>query len=154
MRGVIVVSVLAILGAGDLLHAQSEPRVVPFFSRVTEAPAFFVECVNLTKGAVSSGDERWAFAAGLRIDGKEIVETGGRIGPGLKQPVEPGETWRGIIELRQSNDGYSATVAFRAMVRGGRIQPLSPGRHTFAVRCFGVWSQDIAFYWEDESFRR
>jgi hypothetical protein len=40
------------------------------------------------------------------------------------------------------------------MVRGGKLEVLAPGRHTIAVRCFGIWSQDLAFYWEDASFRR
>ncbi len=145
---------LAFIAAEGVIGAQSQPRLTPFFSRVVEAPAFFVECNNETSQPVSSGDEKWAFASGLRIDGSEVAETGGRIGPGLTQPVAPGETWRGIIALRQSREGYSATVEFGAMVRGGRILPLVPGRHTIAVRCFGVWSQDMAFYWEDESYRR
>jgi hypothetical protein len=92
---------LAVMVTGAVLAAQSQPRVTPLFSRVAEAPAFFIECDNETPQPVSSGDEKWAFASGLRIDGREMVEAGGRMGPGLTQPVVPGGTWRGIIALRQ-----------------------------------------------------
>ena len=28
------------------------------------------------------------------------------------------------------------------------IMPLADGRHTIAVQCNGIWSDDLVFYWE------
>ena len=125
------------------------PEITPFFSRVADAPAFWVECRNDTGSAVSSGSAMWPLAPGrLRIDGEFFVETGGIIGPGLTVDIEPGGVWRGIIALRQSRDGLSAPVKFGAHVRGGRIIPLSPGRHSIAVKCGESWSAEHVFFWE------
>ena len=71
----------------------------------------------------------------LRLDGQNLHDEGGRIGPGLTMPVHPGETWRGIIELWQMRQGVGRAVAFDAMVRATFLLPMSPGRHTIAVRC-------------------
>jgi hypothetical protein len=135
-------------------QAEQRPRIIPFFTRVDEAPAFYVECKNDSGTAVSSSSDRWAWAPGrLRIDGQPYREPGGVIGPGLSTTIEPGGTWRGIIALRQSRDGFSGWPQFGANVRGGRIVQLSAGRHTIAVRCGNVWSEDLVFFWEDESQR-
>ena len=131
-----------------------QPTIAPLFTRVDESPAFYVECPNDTGRAVSSAADIWPWASGrLRIDGKVFIESGGLIGPGLSVMIEPGGTWRGIIALRQSREGFSAPVRFGANVRGGRIVPLTTGRHAIAVRCGEVWSADLAFFWEDESQR-
>lgn len=135
-------------------QVEGRPHIIPFFSRVDESPAFYVECRNDTGTPVSSASDRWPWAPGrLRVDGQPFVESGGIIGPGLSTTIETGGTWRGIIALRQSRDGFSGWTQFGANVRGGRIVPLSAGRHTIAVRCGEVWSEEFVFFWEDESKR-
>jgi len=132
----------------------SKPTLVPFFSRVDEAPAFFVECRNNTTTAIPSNSDVWPWASGrLRIDGQPFVDRGGVIGPGLSSAIEPGGMWRGIYPLRQSREGYNAPTNFGANVRSGVIVPLIPGRHTIAVKCGETWSDGYAFYWEDASAR-
>lgn len=140
---------------GGAAQAPARPEIAPYFSRVDESPAFFVQCRNDSGASVSSAADVWPWASGrLRIDGKLFIESGGVIGPGLSVVIEPGGTWRGILALRQSREGLSAPVQFGANVRGGRIAPLGSGRHTIAVRCGETWSDEYAFYWEDESQRR
>jgi hypothetical protein len=135
-------------------QSTAQPSITPLFTRVDESPAFYVECRNDTGRAVSSSADIWPWAPSrLRIDGRPFVESGGIIGPGLSVTIEPGGVWRGIIALRQSRDGFSAPVRFGANVRGGRIVPLTTGRHAIAVRCGEIWSADFAFFWEDESQR-
>ena len=155
MPAIVLLLAMVLLSGQGSVQADRKPVIAPFFTRVDEAPAFFVECRNDTGRTLSSGADVWAFAGALRIDGKESVETGGRIGPGLTQDVKPGGMWRGIIALRQSREGsgFSAPVEFGAMVRSGRVVPLTPGRHTIAAQCNGAWSDDLVFYWEDESHR-
>jgi hypothetical protein len=58
--------------------------------------------------------------------------------------------WRGIVVLRQSNTGYFPAVKFGAMVRHSQTVSLSEGRHTLAIKCGEVWSDDVAFFWENE----
>ena len=136
-------------------QGPATPEIRPYFSRVDESPAFYVECRNNTGGAVSSAAEIWPWAPGrLRLDGNVLVESGGIIGPGLSVMIAPGGMWRGIIALRQSREGFTAPAQFGANVRGGRVVPLDSGRHTIAIRCGERWSEDYAFYWEDESQRR
>jgi hypothetical protein len=31
------------------------------------------------------------------------------------------------------------------------VIPLDQGRHTIAVECAGVWSDDFKFYWESDT---
>jgi hypothetical protein len=131
-------------------QAQTKPKLVPFFSAVDDGPSFLIECRNDTEQTISSGADVWPFARAVRIDGKVVEESGGRIGPGLTVQVYPGDTWRGILTLRQSERGESPPVSFGAMVRSGRRFPLSSGRHTIAVQCGPEWSSDVAFYWEAE----
>jgi HEAT repeat protein len=84
----------------------------------------------------------------IRLDGRNLTDEGGRIGPGLTRPVPPGQTWRGIIELWQVQQTTSRAVAFDAMVRSPFLLPLEPGRHTIAVRCAEQWSGDVVFFLE------
>src|SRR3954451_10806910 len=157
MRGLMLSLVtslsISLMGAGAE-QVPERPQITPFFSRVDESPAFYVECRNDTGGPVSSAAELWPWAPGrLRVDGEPFVESGGIIGPGLSSTIEPGGIWRGIIALRQSREGFSAPVQFGANVRGGRIVPLPPGRHSISVRCGEKWSEEYVFFWEDESQR-
>jgi hypothetical protein len=129
------------------------PAVTPLFipREVEGEPAFLVECRNTTSTAISSGSETWALTRGaIRIDGTALDEQGGRIGPGLTMDIPPGGTWRGIIELRQTapRTSYPTPTTLGANVRMPMVVALSAGRHTVAVRCAGVWSIDLSFYWE------
>jgi hypothetical protein len=84
-----------------------------------------------------------------RIDGI-IPPDSGRGGSGSAIDVAPGDRWRGILDLRQS-DAVSTRLnssANGAYSRTSVLHPLSPGRHTIAVRCFDNWSDDLAFIWE------
>jgi hypothetical protein len=150
----LAMSLSASLIAAGLNQPSARPQIMPLFSRADESPAFYVECRNDTGGPVSSAADLWPWAPGrLRVDGELFVETGGIIGPGLSVTIEPGGTWRGIIALRQSRDGFSPPVQFGANVRGGRIVPLAPGRHTISVRCNEHWSEEYVFFWEDDPQR-
>jgi hypothetical protein len=133
-------------------RGSSAPTVAPLFmSRgVDNGPAFLVECRNTTNAAVSSGSRAWVLTrSAVRVDGGILDEPpGGELGPGLTMDVQPGGIWRGIIELRQSASGQSWAVALGAQTRMPIVVPLNAGRHTIAVRCNGVWSDDASFYWE------
>lgn len=133
-------------------RAPATPTVAPLFmSRgVDVGPAFFVECRNTRSAAVSSGAPSWALTdSAIRVDGSILAEPpGGRIGPGLTTDIPPGGIWRGIIELRQSPRGTGWPVASGANARMSVFEPLRSGRHAMAVRCAGVWSDDVMFYWE------
>jgi hypothetical protein len=135
-------------------QAQSpapKPTLIPMFisDEPGRGPAFLVECTNATGGTQSSASEVWPLTQNaIRLDGVNLRDEGGRIGPGLTMPVQPGETWRGIIELWQMPVGVSRAVAFGAMVRAPFRLALTPGRHTIAVRCDGRWSDDVAFFLE------
>lgn len=125
------------------------PIVRPFFSGLDASPAFYVECRNDTGRAISSADNRWAWAPGqLEIDEELFKPTGGAIGPGLSSPIEPGGIWNGIITLRQSASAVTPAVKFGAHVRSGKPILLSEGRHTIRVKCGERWSEPHVFYWE------
>jgi hypothetical protein len=135
----------------------STPAVTPFF--VTDpgapGPAFFVECINTTSGVLSSGSEVWPLSkSAIRLDGKRLVDEGGRIGPGSTTDVPPRGKWSGILQLRQSRTGSSPAVAFGALVRAEMMVPLSAGEHTIAVKCGDTWSDPIRFYFEDSRVDR
>ncbi len=147
------ITVMAMVLLAELVGtAQSVPvlpTVTPFFmSREVEGgPAFMVECRNTTDSGISSGSDTWALArSAIRIDGIALDDRM-RIGPGLTMEIPPGGTWRGIIELRQEA-GTSYATALGANVRMPTVVALSAGRHAIAVRCAGVWSADLPFYWE------
>ena len=149
-RYTLVLGALSTIAAfAGVAGAQGKPRITPVFSAATGDPTFLVECVNDTGVTQPSNSDRWAWAPGrLRIDGKPWVETGGIIGPGLSTDVAPGATWRGLTTLHQERRTAAPAVAFGALVRGGPIVPLAPGRHSVAFRCGDTWSDDYVFYWE------
>jgi hypothetical protein len=82
----------------------------------------------------------------LRVDGAVAPESFS-LGPGLTTDVTPGETWRGILALRQSHSSFYPAVRFGALLREVRVPAIGEGKHTIAVQCGGVWSDDFAFYW-------
>lgn len=130
---------------------SSKPTLTPMFivNEPGRGPAFFVECTNNTGHTQSSGSDVWPLTlSAIRLDGRNLQDEGGRIGPGLTIPVQPGDTWRGIIELWQMRQGVSRAVAFGAMVRAPLLLPIEPGRHTIAVRCAAQWSDDVPFFLE------
>lgn len=129
------------------------PHIAPFFTLVDESPAFFVECRNDTREPLSADARIWPSVAdgNLRLDGQPFVPSGGYIGSGLVSTIQPGGTWRGIIALHQAANRPGAPARFGAMVRIGHLVPLEPGRHTIAVRCGDRWSEDLEFFWEDDT---
>ena len=134
-----------------LLQADPPPPLVTpwFLSRnVEEGPAFLIECRNTTGAPLDSGSMFWALDDDdFRIDGRQR-EPHGRIGPGLVSEIPPEGIWRGIVELSQAEPRNGYAVALGANTRAAFVVPLAPGRHTIAVRCGDVWSEDVAFYWE------
>jgi hypothetical protein len=149
MRILITVLLLAL----SQLQAQSisKPRITPFFDRIDEGPGFFVECLNTGSAKVSSGSSLWPLAIGsIRVDGT-LIDFGEVIGPGLRTDVEPGQSWRGIIVLRQSQMAFFPAVNFGALVRSALLHPLAAGKHAISVQCQGVWSDEFSFYWEPKT---
>ena len=127
---------------------SSKPTIAPFFDRIDDGPAFFVGCRNTTDQKISSEVSVWIRS--LRLDGTIVSDNGSALGPGLTTQVAPGESWRGIIALRQSDRSFFPAVKFGALTRYARVLPLTQGRHTIAVQCAGVWSSEFEFYWESE----
>jgi hypothetical protein len=144
-------STLPVLGANVMAQDSDKPRITPYFDRIDDGPAFFVECRNTGGEPVSSGADVWPDASSVRIDGATVPDDGVRIGPGLTTAVAPGQLWRGIIALRQSSNSFGPAVRWGALVRSSRVIPLGQGRHTIAVECAGVWSDDFKFYWESDT---
>jgi hypothetical protein len=91
-----------VLGANAMEQDSDKPRISPFFDRIDDGPAFFVECRNRGGEPVSSGADTWPTASSVRIDGLTVPDDGVRIGTELTTEVAPGQIWRGIIALRQS----------------------------------------------------
>ena len=151
LAGILLIVMLKAVGQAAGTPSTGIPTLVPMFmSRgVDGGPAFLAECRNTTMLPLSSGSQLWVLTrSAVRIDGAVLDEPPvGRTGPGLTTDIQPGETWRGIIELRQSPGGTSWQVALGANTRMPIVVPLNAGRHTIAVRCSGVWSGDVAFYW-------
>ena len=134
------------------VHAQPEdkPRLVPLFSYVERGPAFMLECENTSSIAVRAGDLLGRL--GYRVDGVEPKTIGGFAGSflGGEPRLQPMESWRIMVALRQESHGTSSSDF------GARFQllwtfPLTPGRHTLAIRCLGNWSDELEFYWESAS---
>ena len=151
MRIIVMPAVLLVGLVQTGQTALPVPTVTPFFiSRQAEnGPAFLVECRNTTSAGISSGSGTWALTrSAIRIDGR-VLDEQGQIGPGLTMEIPPGGAWRGIIELRQALPRHSYAVAFGAHVRMPTVVPLSAGWHTISVRCAGVWTADLPFYWEE-----
>ena len=108
-----------------------------------------VECTNTTGQTQSSGSDVWPLTKNaLRLDGKNLHDKGGRVGSPLAMPVQPGETWHGIVELWQMRQGVARAVVFNAMIRAPFLLSLTSGRHTIAVRCDQQWSDDVVFFVE------
>jgi hypothetical protein len=130
---------------------EDKPTVAPYFSLVDGGPAFLIECRNNTVAPLNSGLRRWR--EGVRVDGNIVPNPPGEIGPGLTMDVAPGDTWRGIVAFRQAAPTYFPAAKFGALVRWTRVLPLTDGRHTVAVQCGTVWSDDFEFYWDSEKAR-
>jgi hypothetical protein len=139
-------------------HAQAKdaerPKVTAYFDRVDDGPAFFVECRNTTGKTLSSSAADWPgiWPGTVRVDGVVPPEEN-ILGPGLSEDVAPGQSWSGIIALRQSSSGYGPSVKFDALKRTSLTYPLKAGRHVIAFQCLGTWSSDFSFYWDDERAR-
>jgi hypothetical protein len=143
-----ITATLFLLGGCLFAQGPFKPQISPFFDRVDDGPAFFIQCRNPSGQTLSSGAKVWREA--IRIDGAVVPEPF-ELGPGLTMDVPPGETWRGILALRQSKSSFYPAVKFDAMVRSVREVALGEGKHTIAVQCGGVWSDDITFYWEGQA---
>jgi hypothetical protein len=142
--------IVLVLATSLAAAAASPPIVTPWFlsRHVEDGPAFLIECRNTTGAVINSGSAFWALDEDdFRIDGKRRPPQS-RMGPGLVSPIPPGGTWRGILELRQVKPRTSYAVALDAHTRKALLAPLTPGRHTIAVRCGDTWSADVPFYWE------
>src|ERR1700683_1910859 len=117
--------ILVLLVTFSNLHAQSipKPHVAPFFERIDDGPAFFVECVNTDAYSASSGSPGWPLRTGtVRVDGS-LIDFGNMSGPGLTTEVAPRQLWRGSIVLRQSETRYFPAVKFGALVRTTLVHP-------------------------------
>jgi len=146
----LTIAMLLLLGT-NVLARDDKPLISPYFDRIDDGPAFFVECRNTSSHRISSGADIWAWASPIRIDGAAVPESEGRSVPGLTIEVEPGGMWRGIIALRQSYRAFFPAVKFGALIRSARAVQLNQGRHTISVQCAGVWSQEFEFYWDSET---
>jgi hypothetical protein len=144
-----IATLMLLFGATLMAQDSRKPRLSAFFDRIDDGPAFFVECRNTRGEHVSSGADVWASS--IRLDGTTVPDSENRMGPGLTTDVGPGQLWRGIVALRQSYRSFFPAVKFGALVRSARVLPLSQGRHTIAVECAGVWSEEFEFYWESET---
>jgi hypothetical protein len=141
-------TLLLLLASTLFAQDSNKPRISAFFDRIDEGPAFFVECRNTSSEDISSGASIWASS--LRIDGAIVPEEDYR-GPGLTTNVKADQWWRGIIALRQSYYSGFPAPKFGALVRSARVLALSQGKHTIAIECAGVWSEEFAFYWESDT---
>jgi hypothetical protein len=145
-----IAAMLFLLSSGLFAQQPSKPQISPFFDRLDDGPAFFVECRNTTGQTLSSG--AITFREALRVDGIVVPKPRWEPVPGLRTDVAPGETWRGILALPQSNRLFIPAVKFGALLREARVLPIGEGKHTVAVQCGGVWSDEFTFYWEGDTF--
>ena len=148
MKPLIAASLLLLFSANIVARDSSKPTIHPFFDRIDDGPAFFVECRNTTGQTFTSAAHLWA--SGLRIDGRIVPEVAHE-GSGLTTEVPPGKLWRGIIALRQTYRPFFPAPKFDALVRTARTLSLSEGKHSIAVQCGGSWSGEFPFYWETET---
>ena len=147
-----IAAMLFLLGSSLFAQQPSKPQISPFFDRLDDGPAFFVECRNTTGQTLSSS--AITFSEALRIDGTVVPEPPRWSGtmPELRTDVAPGETWRGILALPQSNRSFTPSTKFGALLRKSRVLAIAEGKHTIAVQCDGVWSDEFTFYWEGDTF--
>jgi hypothetical protein len=146
--------VLALFAWTHAAQTAPSPTISPYFDRIDDGPAFFVICRNNTTNNVSSVSTMWPSSdENIRLDGKPLPPLG-RLAPGLSTEIEPEKEWRGIIVLRQSEQRYYPAAKYGAFIRSARVQSLSEGRHTIAVRCAGTWSDEFSFYWDGEKRRK
>ena len=134
----LIAATLFLLTSSLFAQQPSKPQISPLFDRLYGGPAFFVECRNTSGQTLIWRDS-------LRVDG---VVVPGSSGP-LTMGAAPGETWRGIFALRQSNRSFTSALKFGAIVKSEYGVAIREGKHTIAVRCGGVWSDDITFFWLD-----
>lgn len=131
-------------------QAIAKPTIAPYFSD-SGSPSFWIECRNSSATGVPRGASEWMQA--YRIDGTAPPRSVASV-LGDPTPVQPGDTWRGILDLRQQETSPSVGIGSidtsGAYTRRLSLHPLAPGRHTIAVQCFDTWSDDLAFVWEPE----
>ncbi len=137
----------------EWLNSQAV-TITPYFvfKGDDSAPAFLVDCRNTTNAGISSEDGAWPQTrSGIRIDGA-VLDEQTQVSMGVTSVVLPGGTWRELIELRQPTprapSGSGSATSWGVIMRMHMVVPLSSGRHAIAVRCLGVWSAYLAFYWE------
>src|SRR5580704_12037670 len=68
VKSLVTATLLLLFGLNVVAQDSSKPKISPFFDRIDDGPAFFVECRNTTGETVSSAHVMWASS--LRIDGK------------------------------------------------------------------------------------
>ena len=136
LRGAFAIIVLGIVAPSPA--QTSKPTIAALFSNDSNGPAFWVECRNSSGHEVSvAGD--WVHA--YRIDGIEPSRSGFAWTAGPEQ-VAPGNVWRGAFAFAGVRTNLSGTDATHIV-----STPLAAGRHTLAVECMGVWSEDLPFVW-------
>jgi len=104
-----------------------------------------VECANNPAAELSSRDGGWLES--LRVNGEVLTEQLLNISSGGSTPMPSGQLWKGVVVLLQIETGRSPGERVGEVVRHSRVVPLSNGKHTFAVRCRGNWSDDVPFFW-------
>ena len=103
--------------ASALAPFTGKPRVTPFFSSAESAPAFIIECLNTTDQPIMS---RTLASGNSTTDSTARVPARGVIGPGLGMPVQPGQSWRGILTLSETPSGGAPGSDSRRSCPGDR----------------------------------
>ena len=138
---------------------QHKPLIVPIFSDREAKPLFRVECLNDTLQTIHPDG-----LTAIRLDGVEKKEPdpsgfvprgdpGGVVGSmlgGFPSPVPPGGLWTFELALDPATAWLfrGRTTAQGTWRVDWYVASLAPGRHAVAVQCGGVWSEDVAFWWE------
>jgi hypothetical protein len=143
---------ILLLSACVFGQQRVKPTIKPYFDRIDDGPTFMLECQNTDKVKISSLDSRWPMIGQntVRIDETTSPDFTPDWGATLSTDVAPGATWKGIFALRQSSKNYYPAVRFGAITRFAVTHQISPGQHTIAVQCYGVWSDDLTFYWDPD----
>jgi hypothetical protein len=149
MTNLLLSALLAItVGQSALGQGSGLLPIWPVFSRADDGPNFIVECRNASPAEITSGD----LGLELRIDGSQ-PDTGfnGLIGAvagsGAVRSFPPKARWRVLVGLRGTGLGMRV-APFDAVVSVARSVVLSPGRHVIEIRCAGIWSEPMTFYWD------